>query len=200
MSAMSAGFDAVIDALGGARGEVARARFLMLDGSDGPARLTFTSRRWRHRTARADRWLAVIRAQAPSESADLVVWVLDGRTIRWAGGRPVDDSDLAMTGPDGEPAPILWFRASGCVPARRGLTASGVLGAAGIVDAARLRLTRRGMNRKVRLRMVVDPRMWDLPAGSAAGQTIASRWACRLKITMSGDLRPLELEAVRRWL
>ena len=52
MSAMSAGFDAVIDALGGTRGEVARARFLMLDGSDGPARLTFTSRRWRHRTAR----------------------------------------------------------------------------------------------------------------------------------------------------
>jgi hypothetical protein len=32
MNAMSAGFDAVIDALGGARGEAARARFLMLDG------------------------------------------------------------------------------------------------------------------------------------------------------------------------
>jgi hypothetical protein len=57
-----------------------------------------------------------------------------------------------------------------------------------------------GMNRKVRLRMVVDPRMWDLPAGSAAGLTGVSRGAHRLTITMSGDLRPLELKTVQRWL
>jgi hypothetical protein len=48
--------------------------------------------------------------------------------------------------------------------------------------------------------MVVDPRMWDLPAGSAAGQAGASRRARRLTITMSGDLRPLELKTVQRWL
>ena len=200
MSARSAGFDAVIDTLGDAQGDKARTGFWMLDGSDGPARLAFRSGRRRRSTAEVGRWLAIVRAQAPAGSATTVVWVLDGRTTRWSGGLPPGDLHRGVTGLDSETAPILWFRAGDCAPARHGFAAAGVFGAAGIVDAAQMSAARRRMSRQVRLRVAIDPRMWDLSASPAGGLASATRRGRRLTITASGVPRTLDLDAVRRWL
>jgi hypothetical protein len=174
----------------------------MLDGTDGAARLVFQSISGRRHAASLDRWIAVIRLQRSAVRASRVLWLFDARTVRWSGGRPPGDLYRGATGLNTEETPILWFRAADGDDdgGRRAFTASGVFGAAGIMDAARVRVTPRRMRRQVRLRMAVDPQMWGLFAGPAA---YADTWAGPgpvLKITAAGTARPLESEAIRPWM
>ena len=76
---------------------------------------------------------------------------------------------------------------------RRGFTSAGVFGAAGVVDAAQVRVTGRRPGRQVQLRMTIDTRMWGLSASLGDGDAIAATPAPGLSITASGVLRPLEL-------
>src|SRR5271166_5245469 len=146
------------------------APFQMLDGTDGAARLEFESMSGRRHPARLDRWLAVIRLQRSAVRAARVVWLLDARTVRWSGGQPPRDLYQGVTGLNAEETPILWFRAGDGDDdgGHRAFTVSGVFGAAGIIDAARVRVAARRMRRKVRLRMAVDPQMWGLSTSPAA--------------------------------
>jgi len=178
------------------------APFQMLDGTDGAARLVFESISGRRHAASLDRWIAIIRLQRSAVRAARVVWLLDARTVRWSGGQPPGDLYRDATGLNTEETPILWFRAAdgdddgGC----RAFTASGVFGAAGIMDAARVRVTPRRMRRQVRLRMAVDSQMWGLSAGPAA---CAGTWAGPgpvLRIVAAGTPRMLESEAIKSWM
>ena len=101
-----------------------------------------------------------------------------------------------MTGLNSEQTPILWFRANDADGGRRILTASGVFGAAGITDAARVRIAARRMRRRVQLRMAVNPQLWGLAAapGAFAGTDP------ELTITAAGAPRPLDLEAIETWM
>ena len=178
------------------------APFQMLDGTDGTARLVFQSISGRRHAARLDRWIAVIRLQRSAVRAARVMWLLDARTVRWSGGQPPGDLYRDATGLNTEETPILWFRAADGDDdgGRRAFTASGVFGAAGILDAARVRVTPRWMRRQVRLRMAVDAQMWGLSAGPAA---YAGAWAGPgpvLRIIAAGTPRPLESEAIRPWM
>ena len=199
MSGMLAGFHAVIDTLDSAGAGDTRAGLRMLDGSDGAARLVFRSGGHRHRIALLQRWLAIVRVQPPWR-ATRVLWVLDGRTTRWSHRMPPGELHRGVTGLDSETAPVLWFHAGGGEDGPGGFSAAGVFGAAGIVDAAQLRVARRRMRNQVRLCMTVDTQMWGLSARSAGSEDSATAPGPRLTITASGVLRPLELEAVRRWL
>ena len=177
-----------------------RTGLAMLDETDGAARLVFRSGGRRRRTAVLHRWLAIVRLRPPAGRAARMVWVLDARTTRWSGGSPPGDLHRGMTGLDAEAAPMLWFRSAGGEEERRGFTSAGVFGAAGVVDAAQVRVTGRRPGRQVQLRMTIDTRMWGLSASLGDGDAIAATPAPRLSITASGVLRPLELEAVRHWL
>ncbi len=73
-------------------------------------------------------------------------------------------------------------------------------GAAGIVDAAQARVARRPMSKQVRLGITLDTEMWGLSAGSAGSGGSATASGPMLTITASGVMRPLELQAIRRWL
>ena len=169
----------------------------MLDGRNGPARLVFESdTSWRH-AARLDRWLAIVWDQPPPRGASRVIWLLDASTVRWSGGQPPGELGRGMTGLGAEEAPILWFRASSGADRRRGFTASGVFGAAGIVDGARVRVTARRMRKLTRLRMSIDTGMWGLSARPAYCE-IAPGPA--LTITAFSALRPLDPQAIGRWL
>ena len=197
MNGWPAGLRTILDAPGCAQGGDPRSGPRMLDGRDGPARLVFESdTSWRH-AARLDRWLAIVWDQPPPRGASRVIWLLDASTVRWSGGRPPRELDRGMTGLDAEEAPILWFRASGGADRRRGFTASGVFGAAGIVDAARVRVTARRTRKQTRLRMSIDTRMWGLSARPAYCE-IAPGPA--LTITAFSALRPLDPQAIGQWL
>jgi hypothetical protein len=173
----------------------------MLDGTDGPARLVFESGSGRRRTARLDRWIAIIRLQRSAAGAARVVWLLDARTVRWSGGLPPGDLYRGVTGLNAEETPILWFRAGDDGDdGRRALTALGVFGAAGITDAARVRVAARRMRKQVRLRMVVNPQMWGLSACLTAPADTCAEPGPELTITAAGTLRPLESEASRTWM
>jgi hypothetical protein len=200
MSGMSARFDALIDTLDSPGYGETRTGLWMLDGSDGAARLVFKSSGKRRRIGLLLRWLAIARVQPPPGCAARVVWVLDGRTARWLAGVPPGELHRGMTGLDSEAAPILWFHARGGENGHRGFTAAGVFEAAGIVDAARLRVARRRLSKQVRLCMTVDPQMWALSARPAGNWDIADPPGPKLTITASGVPRPLEPEAVGRWL
>ena len=178
------------------------APFLMLDGTDGAARLVFRSISGRRHAASLYRWIAVIRLQRSAVRAARVVWLLDARTVRWSGGRPPGDLYRGATGLNTEETPILWFRAADGDDdgGRHAFTASGVFGAAGIMDAARVRVTPRRMRTQVRLRMTVDPRRWDLSADPTA---YAGTWdgpGPVLRIIAAGIPRPLESEAIKPWM
>jgi hypothetical protein len=197
MDGWPAGLRTILDAPDCAQGGDPRSGARMLDGRDGPARLVFESdATWPH-AARLDRWLAIVWDQPPPRGASRVIWMLDASTVRWSGGRPPGELDRGMTGLDAEEAPILWFRASGGIDRRRGFTASGVFGAAGIVDAARVHVTARRTRRQTRLRMSIDTRMWGLSARPAC-RGIAPGAA--LTITAFSALRPLEPQAIGQWL
>lgn len=201
MNGLPASLHAVIDTpdcSGG--GDDRRPGLRMLDGSDGPARLMFESASRQRHTALLDRWLAIVRVQPTAACGARVVWVLDARTIRWSGGLPPSELHRGMTGLNSEETPILWFRADSGVDTRRGFTAPGVFEAAGIVDAARVRVAARRLRRQVRLRVSIDPEMWGLSASAPSPEDAAIGSVPRLTITASGALRPLELPVVRQWL
>jgi hypothetical protein len=78
-------------------------------------------------------------------------------------------------------------------------TVYGVLGAAGIVDGARVEVSRPPLHRNAALRMTVATRMWglsgdlpDIPADGPAGDP-------SLTIKVAGALQPLDLGAVQQW-
>jgi hypothetical protein len=201
MSGKSTGFHDVMGTMcTAAENSGTRSGLAMLDGTDSAARLRFTSSGRRRRTAVLDRWLAVVRVCPAAGRAARMVWVLDARTTRWSGGSPPGDLHRGMTGLDAEAAPMLWFRADDGAEQRRGFTAAGVFGAAGIVDAARVRVTGRRIGKHVRLRMTIDTRMWGLSASPGEGDVITAAAGPALSIRASGVLRPLEFAAVRRWL
>jgi hypothetical protein len=76
----------------------------------------------------------------------------------------------------------------------------GVFGAAGIVDGARVEVSRPPLRRNAALRMTVATRMWglssDLPDIVADGLAADPRQS----IKAAGALRPLDLGAVQQWL
>lgn len=198
MISMPEGFAAALGTLATAGGST-RTGLAMLDGTDGAARLVF-GRGARRRTAALGEWLAIIRVQPSLERGPRMLWVLDTRTIRWPGTAPLAGPGRAMTGLGAAVDPMLWFRAAGGAARRRGLTLSGVFRAGGIVDAARVRVTAPSMRDQVRLRLAVDPQMWGLPSPAWGGGRLGPGAAARLTITATGDLRPLEFAALRRWL
>lgn len=80
-------------------------------------------------------------------------------------------------------------------------TAAGVFGAGGIVDGARVRVSRWPIGRHARLRMAVDTRVWELSVehpASAPGPWFPA--VPSLSIAADGVLRPLDLEVIRQWL
>ncbi len=175
------------------------APFQMLDGTDGAARLVFESISGRRHVARLERWIAVIRLQRSAVRAARVVWLLDARTVRWSGGLPPSDLYRGATGLNAEETPILWFRAGDGDDdgGLRAFTVSGVFGAAGIMDAARVRVGARRIRREVRLRMAVDPQMWGLSAGPAGTWTAPGP---ELRIIAAGIPRPLDSDAIKPWM
>jgi hypothetical protein len=108
------------------------------------------------------------------------------RTLRRGVGRRA-----VFPAPDTQPPALLP------VQRRRSFTASGVFGAAGIVDAAEVHVRAGRIRRKLRLRMAVDPQLWDPSPGRV--ETLPWVWP-RLTITASGALRPLDLDVIRTWL
>jgi hypothetical protein len=201
MSGMPARLDALIDVLDSSGDASTRTALRMLDGSDGPARLVFKSSGKRRRVARLSCWLAIVRLQPPLGSAARVVWVLDGRTARWSAGMPPGEMHRGITGLDSEATPVLWFHARSSEGGPRRCTAAGVLQAAGIVEGAHLRMARSRMRQQARLRMTVETQMWGLSsAGPGRNGDTAATSGPRLTITASGVPRPLDSEAVRRWL
>jgi hypothetical protein len=94
-----------------------------------------------------------------------------------------------------------WARAlARWLTARWAFTAPGVFGAAGIVDAATVRVSRRPLSSRTRLRITVCTQMWELtsdtPDTAIDGQVA---WP-RLTIAARGRARPLDLAAVNQWL
>ena len=200
MSRTVAGLSGIVGQPGRAGNARGSASLQMLDGTDGAARLVYESGDGRRHAAKLDRWIAIIRLQRSAARAARVVWLLDARTVRWSGGLPPGDLHRGVTGLNSEETPILWFRADGGHDGRRGFTAPGVLGAAGIMDAARVRVATRRMRRQVRLRMAVNPQMWGLSACLAGSADVGAEPGPQLTITAAGTLRPLESEATRTWM
>jgi hypothetical protein len=79
-------------------------------------------------------------------------------------------------------------------------TVPGVFGAAGIVDGARVRVSRGPLGRHAWLRIAIDANVWDLSYESNERTGRRGRTRPSLTIAADGWLRPLDLEAVRRWL
>jgi hypothetical protein len=200
MSSTVAGLPGIIgppDRAGNTRGP---ASLQMLDGTNGAARLVLESDGRRH-AARLNRWIAIIRLERSAVRAARIIWLLDVRTVRWSGGLPPGVLYRGVTGLNAEETPILWFRADdGGRDGRRGFTASGVLGAAGIIDAARVRVAARRLRRQIRLRMVVNPQLWGLAACLAGSADVSAEPGPQLTITAAGTMRPLESEAIRTWM
>lgn len=199
MSSTVAGLPGTVGPPGRAGNTRGSASLQMLDGTNGAARLVFESGSGRRHAARLDRWIAIIRLQRSAARAARVIWLLDARTVRWSGGQPPGDLYRGVTGLNAEETPILWFRAGDGDYGRRAFTASGVFGAAGIMDAARVRVAGRRMRRQVRLRMAVNPQMWGLSACLAASADVGAEPGPELTIIAAGTPRPLESEAIRTW-
>ena len=121
----------------------------------------------------------------------------DTRTLHWPVPPPAVLS-AATAGRKGREAPVLWFRAcrgrAVAAPLHR---IRGVLGAAGIVDAAQVGVRARPLSRQVQLRMSIDPALWDQSADPVLPESQTR--ADRLTVTVSGSLRPLELQALEPW-
>jgi hypothetical protein len=205
MNGMPARLEAVIDVLESGGSGNTGPGLRMLDGSDGAARLVFTSSGKRRRVGLLPRWLAVVRVQPPPGHVTRAAWVLDGRTTRWRSGRwrsglPPGELHRGVTGLDSEATPMLWFHARGGEDGQCSLTAAGVFQVAGIVDAAQLRITRRRLRKHIRLRMTVDTQMWGLSAMPVGKEDTAAAPGPRLTIAASGVPRPLEPEAINQWL
>jgi hypothetical protein len=184
---MPADFPVTLGSLATVGGSMRRG-LAMLDGTDGAARLVFTSHGARCRTAALDEWLAIVRVDPPLERGVQMLWMLDARTTSWPGGPPEGGDRM------------LWFRTSGEAVQRDSLTLPGVLRAAGHVDAAQVRVTRRWQRGQSRLCLAIDTRLRGLPSpppGEGGPRSVP--WP-RLAITASGVPRPLDFTALRRWL
>jgi hypothetical protein len=79
-------------------------------------------------------------------------------------------------------------------------TAVGVLGAAGIVDGASTRVSRRPFGTRLRLRAAVDAGDWGLADASLFDVNGEPLYAARLTIAAAGRARELDLPALREWL
>jgi len=198
MSSAVTGLPAIVGTPGSAGNANRWAALQMLDGTDGAARLVFESTDGRRHAAKLRRWIAIIRLQRSAACQARFVWLLDARTVRWSGGLPPGDLYRGATGLNSEETPILWFRDSGDDDGEgRAFTASGVFGAAGIIDSARVGVTARRIRRQVRLAMTIDPQMWGLSTCRAG------TWTARgpqLRIIAAGTPRPLESEAISPWM
>jgi len=108
-----------------------------------------------------------------------------------------------VTGLNAEETPILCFGACGSDgghDGRRGFTASGVLGAAGITDAAQVDVATRRLGKQIRLRMAFDPRMWGLAACLGVPADTDAGPGPTLRIIAAGNPGPLASEAIRIWM
>jgi len=194
MGSAVSGLPAILGASGRAGNAERWAALQMLGGTNGTARLVFDSGDGRHCKAKLGRWIAISRPQRSAARAVRFVWLLDARTIRWSGGPPPGDLHRGVTGLDSEEAPILWFRGSGGDNGQRAFTASGVFGAAGITDSARVSVTVGRIRRHCRLRMMINPQMWGL---SGCPGTASYTWLHPvLTIMAAGTPRPLEPDAI----
>jgi hypothetical protein len=197
MSAMSAGFEAMVDALGSGRSGQYNSALGMLGGRGRDARLEFRSGQGRLRTARIGRWLALLRLDPPAGCATTLVWGLDARSAHWSGEFPLGDLYKGRTGLDSEDHPgLLWFRASPGFRRRgRAVTAPGVLEATGLVDAAEVS-ARFGLCRHVQLRTTFDTRLWGFSADVDRPGAPAQ---LSMTLKASGVLRPFDMTAIKRW-
>lgn len=199
MSGMPARLDALVDVLESSEDASSRTCLRMLERGDGPARLVFKSSGKRRRATRLSRWLAIVCLQPPLERAASVAWVPDGRITCWAAGMPPGELHREVTGLD--PG------ATGAVVARsqqRGWAAP--FCGAGRVPSSRNRARRAAACHEKQA----------APAGLAAHdcehadvgpvRRARARRGCprppgpRRTITASGAPRPLDTEAMRRWL
>jgi hypothetical protein len=165
---------------GGAPAGGRRAGPRLPDGSDGPAGLVFESGDGVRQAGQLDRWLLIAWLRPPARGMSRMLWLLDTGTLRWSGGAPPAELRDGETGLQAGNASVLWFR-------------SGVLGAAGIVDAARVPR----ISRRVRLRMSIDTALWGLSRDPVLPD--GSTRACRLTMTASGAPRALEPQAIESW-
>jgi len=170
----------------------------MLDGTNGAARLEFDSGDGRRYKAKLGHWIAISLPQRSAARAVRFVWLLDSRTVRWSGGLPPGDLHRGVTGLNSEEAPILWFRGSGDDNGQRAFAASGVFGAAGIVDSARVGVTARRIGRHIRLRIMINPQMWGL--SGCPGKARYAWLHPALTITVAGTPRLLDPDAVNSWI
>ena len=199
MSGMPARLDALVDVLESSEDASSRTCLRMLERGDGPARLVFKSSGKRRRATRLSRWLAIVCLQPPLGRAASVAWVPDGRITCWAAGMPPGELHRGVTGLDSE--------ATGAVVARsqqRGWAApfcgAGRVPGSRIVDGALLRVTKSRLRQRAWLRMTVNTRMWGRSARPGREGDAPAPPGPRRTIAASGVLRPLDTEAVRRWL
>ena len=198
MSSAVTGLPAILGASGRAGNAGRWAALQMLDGTNGAARLLFDSGDGRRYKAKLGRWIFISRPQRAAARAVRFVWLLDARTVRWSGGLPPGDLHRGVTGLNSEEAPILWFRGSGGDNGQHAFIASGVFGAAGIIDSAQVSVTARLIRRHCRLRMMINPQMWGL---SGCPGTAPYTWLHPvLTITAAGTPRPLESDAISPWM
>ena len=198
MSSAVTGLPAIVGAPGRAGNAERWAALQMLDGTSGAARLVFDSGDGRRHTAKLGRWIAISRLQRSAAHATRFVWLLDARTVCWAGGLPPGDLHRGATGLNSEEAPILWFRDCDDGGGQRAFTATGVFGSAGIIDSARVRVSTRRRRGYVRLKMTINPQMWGLSGCLGTAPLIWPYPA--LTITAAATPRPLESEAINPWL
>jgi len=197
MDSAVSGLPAILGASGRAGNAGRWAALQMLDGTNGAARLVFDSGDGRRYKAKLSRWIFISRPQRSAARAVRFVWLLDARTVRWSGGLPPGDLHRGVTGLDSEEAPILWFRGGGD-NGLHVLTASGVFGAAGIIDSAQVSVTARRIRRHCRLRMMVNPQMWGLT--SCPGTAPYTRLHPVLTITAAGTPRALDSDTISPWM
>ena len=198
MGSAVSGLPAILGAPGRAGSAERWASLQMLDGTNGAARLEFDSGDGLHYEAKLDRWIAISLPPRFAAPAVRFVWLLDSRTVRWSGGLPPGDLHRGVTGLNSEEVPILWFRGSGDQNGHRAFTASGVFGAAGITDGARVSVTARRIRRHIRLRLMINPRMWGL--SGCLEKAPYTRPHPTLTIMAAGTPRLLDPGAVSSWM
>ena len=212
MNGRPAAFNAAMGTLGATAGGDSPGGFLMLDSRAGTAWLRMESACGETQRARVSRWLAVVRVGrgAGQVPATRVIWLVDVDSAAWPGDRAPaglaacrERHDRNLAGQGAEESLVLWFHARAalrraCAP--WAFTAVGVLGAAGIVDGASVRVSRWPFGARLRLRATIDAGDWGLSGVSlfdANGEPLS---LARLTIAAAGRPRELDLTALRQWL
>jgi hypothetical protein len=212
MNGRPAAFNAAIGALGATASGDSPGGFLMLDSRAGTAWLRMESACGEPRTARVSRWLAVVRVGrgAGQVPATRVIWLVDVDSAAWPGGQAPaglaasqERHDRNLAGQGAEERLVLWFHARAALRRARApwaFTAVGVLGAAGIVDGARARVSRWPFGARLRLRATIDAGDWGLSGVSLFDANGEPLYLARLTIAAAGRPRELDLTALRQWL